>query len=662
MTASTKISRLDQAASLQEYQTPSEEGETISRHDSERRKPFGLPQLARIAAVALAAFAVWFGILEPYPRWNIIGIAGLAFGGWPIFREAVESLLQRRMTMELSMTIAIMAAVVIGEVFTALIISLFVLVAEELEHLTMVRGRTAIANLLDFAPREATVRRNGAIAVVPVDSLGQGDIVLVNPGESIPVDGSVVSGYSFVDQSRITGESMPDRKEVGSFVYAGSINQAGALEINVERVGADTSYGRIVHAIETAEQSRAPVQKLADRLSGYLVYFSFVAAFVTFLVTYDIRATISVIIVAGACGIAAGTPLAILGGIGQSAQLGAIIKGGIHLESLGRVDTVVVDKTGTLTLGEPRVQELHTAEGVREDVLLSAAACAEIRSEHPLAKAVITYIRQRGIAIEEPDRFDYQIGLGIVAEKGDAIILAGNRKLMERFGVKVPEQIRTKASPEIFIARNGTYLGSVSVADAIREEAKPAIAALSDMDIRTILLTGDVPAVAETVSSALGITEYEAGMLPEDKLGRIEALVAQGRAVAMLGDGVNDAPALTRATVGVAMGSGTDVAKASADVVLLGNDLFKFTEAVKVAHRTRRVIWQNFAGTIGIDLFGMALAAFGFLDPLLAAFIHVSSELVFILNSARLLPAAERIIRRPALDAAYRGAGEHPHA
>ncbi|MGH7087321.1 MAG: heavy metal translocating P-type ATPase, partial [Stellaceae bacterium] len=298
------------------------------------------------------------------------------------------------MTMELSMTIAIAAAAAIGQFFTALVITLFVLVAEVLEGLTVGRGRKAIRDLLEFLPREVAVRRAGSIRSVSAEALSVGDAILAAPGGRIPVDGVVLSGHSFVDESRITGESMRVEKTAGARVFAGSINQSGALEIAAERIGRDTSYGKIIEAVERAEKSRAPVQRLADRLAGYLVYFALGAAVLTFLITHNIYATISVIIVAGACGIAAGTPLAILGAIGRSARLGAIIKGGVHLETLGRVDTVVLDKTGTLTFGRPEVQQISPVANTTADELLDAAATAELRSEHPLGKAIVAYARK----------------------------------------------------------------------------------------------------------------------------------------------------------------------------------------------------------------------------------------------------------------------------
>jgi Cd2+/Zn2+-exporting ATPase/Cu+-exporting ATPase len=430
----------------------------------------------------------------------------------------------------------------------------------------------------------------------------------------------------------------------GAIVYAGTINQSGALEVRTERIGRDTSYGKIIEAVENAERSRAPVQQLADRLAGYLVYFALAAAALTFFITHDVRSTISVVIVAGACGIAAGTPLAILGGIGRSARLGSIIKGGLYLETLGRVNTVVLDKTGTLTFGRPEVQAVLPRAGVSEAEVIEVAASAELRSEHPLGKAIVARAVARQRFTQEPDRFDYTPGLGITASVGGATVLVGNRALLTKSGVEVQKDLASNSNgaSEVFVARNGRLLGAITVADTIRTEARHAIASLRRMNIRTILLTGDAESVAARVARELGISEVEAGMLPEAKLARIKSLVKSGRVVAMVGDGINDAPALTEASVGVAMGSGTDVARESADVVLLGNDLVKFTETLAIARWTRRIIWQNFAGTIAVDLVGIGLAAVGLLNPTLAAFIHVSSEMTFILNSARLLPSAER--------------------
>jgi P-type Cu+ transporter len=596
--------------------------------------------LARVGFVAIAAAAVWFHLWEPFARVSVIGLAATLVGGYPIFKEAAENAFERKMTMELSMTIALLAALVIGEFFTALIITLFVLGAEILEGMTVRRGRRAIGDLLNFLPRAATVRRGGEIREARADELRIGDLVLVNPGSRIPVDGTVAGGHSFVDQAPITGESMPVEKLAGAWVYAGAINQSGALEVRAERLGRDTSFGKIVEAVERAERSRAPIQKLADRLAGYLVYFALGAAALTFLITRDVRSTISVVIVAGACGIAAGTPLAILGGIGRAARQGAIIKGGRYLETLARVDTVIFDKTGTLTLGTPEVQEVLPVAGISERTLLEAAATAERRSEHPLAKAILAIAESRAVSVVEPQDFAYTPGRGITARVDGDEIVAGTRALLGERQVATPDDASDDGSGRsaVLVARGGRYLGAIRVADTVRPEAKAAVAGLKAIGIRTMLLTGDARNVAEVVAAELGVDEFAAELLPEAKLERVKSLVERGRVTAMVGDGINDAPALMQANVGVAMGSGTDVARESASVVLLGNDLLKFVETVRLARRTRRTILQNFAGTIAVDGVGIGLAAMGLLNPLLAAFIHVASELAFILNSARLIP------------------------
>jgi heavy metal translocating P-type ATPase len=613
---------------------------TPGRDEPERDAGFAVTwsDASRIAFVAIAAVLV---SLRMWPRSSVLAIAVIVIGGWPIFREAVEHLLQRKMTMELSMSIAIIAAAAIGESFTALVITLFVLVAELLEGLTVSRGRHAIAGLMNVLPQTATVRLNGQPGEIAIRDLRPGDLVLINPGARLPIDGSVVKGRSFVDESMITGEPMPVEKAAGSTVYAGTINQKGALEVRTERVGANTAFGRIIEAVERAEYARAPIQKLADRLAGYLVYFAIGAAIVTFVITHDVRSTISVVIVAGACGIAAGTPLAILGGIGQAARQGAIIKGGVYLEALATIQTIVLDKTGTLTFGTPRVQHVVAAAGITERELLGAAATAECRSEHPVASAILRRAKEMEISVTEPDSFSYEPGKGVQVELEHSVIVAGNRTLLAERGVLLPDLPSTSSSSEVLVARNSQFLGQILVADVVRPEARHAIAQMRQLGLRTILLTGDDANAAAEVANAIGVEEVDPGLLPHEKLARIESLVRSGEHVAMIGDGINDAPALMAATVGVAMGSGTDVARESADIVLIGNDLAKFASTLRIARHTRAIIMQNFTGTLIVDGVGITLAAMGYLNPLLAAFIHVSSELAFILNSARLLPGKQ---------------------
>jgi len=609
-------------------------------HDDDHGHALSWRDVNRVLFVAAAAGVIWFLGRSTNPYIIAIGVICTVVGGFPIFHEAYENITQRRMTMELSMAIAIVAALAIREIFTALVITLFVLVAEILEGLTVGRGRQAIQHLVDLLPSAATVRRSGAWTDVEIGDVSANDEVLVRPGARIPVDGKVVGGHSFVDQAPITGESMPVEKQPGAIVYAGTINQSGALEVRVERLGRDTTFGKIIEAVETAEKSRAPIQGIADRLAGYLVYFALAAAILTFLISHNIRSTISVVIVAGACGIAAGTPLAILGSIGRAAQQGAIIKGGLYLEKLGEVDTVLLDKTGTLTYGTPELLDVHAASGTSATALLRTAAIAESRSEHPIAKAILRKATQLGIPYEDPAIFEYTPGQGIIARNDGEEIIVGNQHFLLERGIQFKQENGSMPGSEIFVAGGGRFLGTLQIADTLRPEARDAIQSLKSMGLRTVLLTGDAKTVAEDVGHKLAVDEIVSDLLPEGKLQYVRLLAERGHKAAMVGDGVNDAPALMQASVGVAMGSGTDVARESADVVLIGSDLSKLAETLQTARRCRRTIMQNFVGTLVVDSIGVGLAAFGFLNPLLAAFIHVSSEMAFILNSARLLPPA----------------------
>ncbi len=598
-------------------------------------------ELVRIALVAIAAAAVGLRLWEPFPHLSVIGIAATLIGGYPIFKQALENIVERKMTMELSMTIALLSALAIGEFFTALVITGFVLAAEVLEGLTVGRGRRAIRSLLDFLPRTVAVRRNERVIEIASNQVQPGDTVIVKPGGRIPVDGTVLGGCSFVEQAAITGEAMPVEKATGDLVYAGTINQSGALEIGVQKLGRETTFGRIMEAVERAEPSRAPIQKIADRLAGYLVYFALGAAILTFILTHNIRSTISVVIVAGACGIAAGTPLAILGAIGRAAHQGAIIKGGRYLEALAAVDTVLLDKTGTLTFGTPQIRQVVSANGFGEQQIMAAASIAERKSEHPLAKAVVARAMELAIPLAEPDEFSYTPGRGVrVSYKGEEI-LVGSLALFVEHGLTrgLPKDSDAAGgASEVYVARAGEVLGSIRIADVLRPEAKHAVVAMRQMGLKTVLLSGDRQAATSSVGRDLGVDEAVGGLLPEQKAEWVSGLRSKGRSVAMVGDGINDAPALVEANVGIAMGAGTDVARESADVILIGSDLSKLVETLRVARRCRGIILQNFVGTLVVDSVGVGMAAFGFLHPLLAAFIHVTSELGFILNSTRLLP------------------------
>jgi len=593
---------------------------------------------ARVGFVIGILLLDWLRIVPRVNGLDFVALLGVLVGGYPIFKEAISDLLERRMTMELSMTIALVAASAIGEFFTALLITVFVLIAEILEGMTVDRGRRAIRDQLDLLPQTVEVRSSGQVTQRNLSELNIGDLVVVRPGGRVSVDGVTVAGHSFVDQAAITGESMPVEKAPGTVVFAGTINQSGLLEIRAEKLGRDTAFGRIVEAVERAEKSRAPIQRTADRLAGYLVYFALGCAALTFLITRDARSTISVIVVAGACGIAAGTPLAILGAIGRAARKGAIVKGGLYLEALSKVDIVVLDKTGTLTLGTPEIVDVEVYDRADSNEVIRIAATAERFSEHPLARAIVKKATELNLPVGEPAGFRYLPGQGIVCHVDGRPTLVGTHGLMEQHGISVPANGNgSQRFSEVLVATGGNALGSIQIADVLRAEATAAVTELKDLGIRTVLLTGDRKEIAEATAAELRVDEVDSELLPDQKVARVRALRELGRVVAMVGDGVNDAPALTESNVGIAMGSGTDVARESASVVLLGNDLVRFVEVLRIARRCRGIIMANFAGTLAVDGVGVLLAALGLLHPVFAAVIHVSSELLFILNSARLL-------------------------
>ena len=638
--------------------------------------------ILRIAVVGLAVLGAWVAEATGTPGWAVgtVGAAALLVGCWPLVVEAVGDLRERRMSMELSMLLAIVAAAAIGEWVTALAVTVFALCAEVLEDLSMDRGRDALTDLMSFLPQTARVvtgPHTDEVSEVPLDEVRPGQVIALSPGGRVPVDGVVRTGRADVDQSRITGEALPVQVGPGDRVPAGSITR-GALELEVERVGEDSSYGRIVAAVRHAQSSRAPVQRLADRLAARIVYLALAAALITFLTTRDVRATISVIIVAGACGVAAGTPLAVLAAIARAARCGAFVKDGTHLEQLSTVGTVVLDKTGTLTVGAPRVVSVTPVEsvaqpGAGEAEILALAAAAEWNSEHPIGRAIHTEAAVRDLTVPVPDDVAYSPGAGVSARVDGRRITVGRREDQEgrdRARTRsaaddthdatdadgATDAVSSTASdfesdPEapaatsvVEVRADGRLLGTISLADRLRQGAATAVRDLSDMGLEVLMLTGDSPASARHVARVLGMAEEQvrAGLLPTDKEKVIDSLRRAGKCVAMVGDGVNDAPALSAADVGVAMGTGTDVAREAGDVVLVGSAPADLVETVRVARRARRIIMVNFVGTVVVDVVGMIAAGLGLLGPVAAALVHVVSESAFILNSARLVPRPAR--------------------
>lgn len=600
--------------------------------------------------------------LARIPPW--LAVAAVLLGGYPIFRNVARNLLQRRVMPHALMTLGILAALSVGEYPAAVVIVFFMRVADYLEGFTTDRSRQAIRALMRLAPETAHLLRDGQEQDVPAEALRAGDLVVVRPGEQMPADGQVESGTAAVDQSPITGESMPVEKGPGAEVFASTIVHGGALTVRVNRTGADTTMGRIIQLVEEAEAHKAPVQRLADHFTAWYVPVVVAVAILTYLLSRNLTAAIAVLLVACACAVALATPTAVIAAVGRAARQGILIKGGRYLELLAKVDTLVMDKTGTLTFGRPAVTDVVALNGQREDEVLWLAAVAERFSEHPVAAAVRQVARDRGLDPPAPDTFKALAGLGVQAQWNSTRLLVGSRAFLEEHGVEIAsllplvatleEQGKTvmfiamspevpQSSPEFpqqeeALGNSWELVGLLAVADTPRPEVPEALAALRRLGVqRLLLLTGDNERTARALAERLGV-EYRAELLPEDKIAVVRQLQAQGHVVLMVGDGVNDAPALAQADVGVAMGvAGTDAALEAADVALMRDDWRAVPDAVRIGRRTFRVIQQNLALGVLYNVVGMTLAAIGVLPPVVAAAGQAIPDLLIMLSSARLL-------------------------
>ncbi len=602
--------------------------------------------------VVLAAVGERAGVLdaalERVPWW--VPALAIALGGWKVFRGVGRAAVRAKVTSHTLMTAGVIASIAIGQWTTAALIVFFMRFADWLEDLTAEKSREALKQLVTLQPATARVLRDGGEVEVLVAEVIVGDTVVVRPGERIPVDGRVVEGQAPVDQAAITGESVPVEKAPGDTVFAATITEAGFLKIEATKVGADTTFARIVRLVEEAEGQKAPVQRLADRFTAYYLPAVLVMGLGTYLVTGQVVNAVAVLVVACACAIVMATPVVVMASVGRGARQGLLIKGGLALEQLAKVDTIVMDKTGTLTRGQPRLTDVVSLNGLGEAELLQAVAAVESRSEHPLAKAIVSAVRERGITLAEPETFTPLPGRGLVGTVGGQVWAIGNRRLLaERRVVLDPAhearagELDAAGKTAFFVARDGQVAGLVAVADVARPEAKAALREIKQLGVRRLLLlTGDNERVAAAIADEFGL-EYQANLLPEDKIGAVKALQAEGAVVMMVGDGVNDAPALAQADVGVAMGAaGTAVAVEAADVALMRDDWRMVPEAIRLGRRAARTIRQNLGFTALYNVVGITLAALGLLPPVWAAAAQSLPDVAIMLNSSRLLGA-----RRP---------------
>lgn len=583
----------------------------------------------------------WLGLfrmLEAFISFPV-GVAIVAIGGWPIFVNVIRAMLKRQIISHTLMTLGVIAALVVGEWVTAAIVVVFMRVGEYVENFTTESARRAVKELTALAPQTARVEQLGQEIEVPIDKVRIGEIVIVRPGEKVPVDGEVVSGQATVDQAAITGESMPVEVSTGSHVFATTIAKLGSLRIKTLRVGADTTFGRVVRLVEEAEANRADVQRFADKFSAYYLPIVAGIAALTFLISRNPLSTAAVLVVACSCSIALATPVAMLASIGGSAKRGLLIKGGKYLETLARADIVLVDKTGTLTLGQPQITDVIPLNGLSTSDILTLAASAERYSEHPLAQAVRNAARTQNITLSNPRNFEAFPGMGVRAEVNDSVVTIGNRRLIpsaESF--PVAQELEQKGKTLLFLARDDELTAILAASDTLRPEVPSALRELRTLGIKRIeLLTGDNERTAAALAEKLNV-EYHSNLLPENKIEIVKEYQAQGHTVVMIGDGVNDAPALAQANIGIAMGAaGTDIAIEAAHITLMREDWALVPEVIRIAHRTMRIIKMNLAFTALYNVVGLTLAAFGFLPPVLAAAAQSLPDIGILTNSARLL-------------------------
>ena len=609
--------------------------------------------------------------------------------GWPFHRDFLHDLRYRSASMSTLVSVGTNAAYFFSVAVTlwphafpdhgamtyydvsAVVITLVVL-GRWLE--ARARGKTsdAIRRLVSLAPRTARVVRDGVDVDVPTADVQVGDLVRIRPGERIPVDGTIVDGASTIDESMLTGESLPVEKRLDSKVFAGTVNRTGSFVFRAAHVGSETTLARIVKLVADAQGSRAPIQRLADRVAAIFVPIVLAIAAVTFLVwwavgpepsaLYALTRAVAVLVIACPCAMGLATPTAIMVATGRGAELGILVKSAAALEMLARVAAIVFDKTGTLTVGRLTVTDVIAAEGVGENEVLALAAAAEQGSEHPVGEAIVTRAKERGLALPPISEFTTVPGQGIDAMTADGRVLLGNRTLMDARGVEVDalaapaRALAESGKTVVFLAHGGQALGALAVADALRAEAREIVGVLARRGVDVLMLTGDARPTAEAIAAEAGIKRVLAEVLPQDKAREIEALKREGRTVAMVGDGINDAPALARADVGIAMGSGTDVAIEAADVTLVRPDLRGVVAAIDLSRRTMRIIKENLVWAFGYNVVLIPVAAGALypiwgiqLSPILAGAAMAFSSVSVVTNSLRLktwrseaMPAPER--------------------
>ena len=573
------------------------------------------------------------------PAWGTVIISGI-----PMLLLALTRLIREKwISSALLIAIAMVASLLIGEIFAAGEVAWIMALGALLEDWTVERAKKGLRNLINLTPQTGRRIRDGVEEVIPVDDIKLGDTLRILPGESVPVDGEIISGTSSLDQSIMTGESLPVDKEVGDEVFCGTMNMYGAIDIKATSLGENSSLQKLIDLVKAADEKQAPTQRIADKWATWLVPVALIIAIVAWLATGNIERGVTVLVVFCPCALILATPTAIMAAIGQATKYGVLIKSGEALETLGGLNTLVFDKTGTLTYGNLEVSDVISINKDLTDLdLLKITASCEKLSEHPLAKAVVNNAREAEIDIEEPKDFKMYPGKGVTCKNSYGQVYAGNSKFLSENSIDLNidtqlNKLKNEGKASIIVALDGEVVGLIGLSDVIREDSKQMIDSLHELGTETVLLTGDNTETANYFASQVGIGKVYGNLLPEEKLSWIERFKSEGKKVCMIGDGVNDAPALKTADVSVAMGSvGSDVAIEAADIALLGDDIGKIPYLKKLSNSTLFTIKANIIISMTINAAAIVCSVLGLLNPVTGAIVHNAGSCLVVLNAALL--------------------------
>lgn len=578
------------------------------------------------------------------PAWVTVIISGI-----PLLYLAVWRIIYNpgisKISSALLIVIAMFAAIAIGDLFAAGEVAFIMALGAILEDKTTERAKKGLKKLISLAPTKGRIMINDREEMIPAEEIKQNDRLRILPGEIIPVDGMIVTGETSVDQSIMTGESLPVDKGIGEEVFCGTINCFGAIDIKATKVGEDSSLQKLIHMVQEAENRQAPMQRIADKCASWLVPVALVIAVITGLITQDIVRAVTVLVVFCPCALVLATPTAIMAAIGQATKHGVIIKSGEALEKMGKVDTIAFDKTGTLTYGRLEVSDITSFDkSIDERDLLLLTACAEAKSEHPLGKAIVTCAKEKGLSLIESKDFQMTSGKGIYAEVCKRRLFCGNEKYLKENNVEIDKQVYvkleelcTQGKASVLVAEEERCIGILALSDVLRSEAKDMVSKLADMNTKTVLLTGDNKKTAEYFAEKVGITEVYAELLPEEKVENIQKIQNKNKKVCMIGDGVNDAPALKIANVGVAMGSmGSDIAVEAADIALMSDDISKIPYLKRLSNATVNTIKFSITLSMLINFIAVTCSVLGLLTPTTGAFVHNAGSCFVVLIAALL--------------------------